>query len=147
MAIRRGHRKHPARQDNHTLLYEYKRPLCHGMAKLFERALGTVTKLGIPLSWIGIDCCQGFMEIEGVEINSLSPRAGYTRSQDAHVEGIYPDVLRTFLFNHRNMSLPQPIEFWVDHLSPIRTLNMSVINVVTHVRYCNKKRGPDDRSP
>ena len=41
----------------------------------------------------------------------------YTGLEHAHVECIDPDVLRTFLFNNRDI-LPQSIKRWVDYLPP-----------------------------
>ena len=97
----------PQSRRPYTMGYEY--ILIH--RETFERAVVQV-KTG-DTTQLNQDDYSGFEE----RVFLFQSYGKYTGSQHARVECIDPDVLRTFLFNNRDI-LPQSINRWMDYLPP-----------------------------
>ena len=97
----------PASRQPDTMGYEY--ILIH--RQTFENAVVQV-KTG-NTTQLDRDDFAGFEE----RVFLFQSYGNYTGLEHAHVECIDPDVLRTFLFNNRDI-LPQSIKRWVDYLPP-----------------------------
>ena len=100
----------PGSRQPDTMGYEY--ILIH--RQTFERAVVQV-KTG-DTTQLNREDFSGF----GERVFLFQTYGNYTGPEHDHIECIDPDVLRTFLFNNRDI-LPQSIKRWVDYVATAST--------------------------